>query len=82
MDMGLAELPTVPAWHLKAACKGLAELFFSMKFREAQNICYTCPVMQECRAWGDQVETTGKTFGVLGGETSIQRDRRRDRGHS
>lgn len=72
------ELPTVPVWHRKAACKGMDKLFFSMKFREAQKVCHSCPVMQECRAWGDQVETYGKPFGVLGGETSVERERRRN----
>jgi hypothetical protein len=77
ISVGLPELSSISVWHNKAACKGMDKLFFSMKFREAQKVCHSCPVLDECRNWGDQVETYGKPFGVLGGETGVERERRR-----
>ena len=60
------------------------DIFFSSNHAEmdaAKRICATCPVMNQCRAWGDVVEdaTLSNIYGVLGGEAPIDRAARRRR---
>jgi WhiB family redox-sensing transcriptional regulator len=66
-------------WRDQALCaQSDPELFFpgsNGSVKPALRICHDCPVMAECRAWGDAHEIG--TYGVLGGETAWQRIRRR-----
>ena len=42
------------------------------------NVCQDCPVITQCREWGDQIETSAmNTYGVFGGEPPGERVRRR-----
>jgi Transcription factor WhiB len=43
----------------------------------AVEVCQRCPVKAQCKAEGDLVETPSTTWGVRGGETELQRRRRR-----
>jgi Transcription factor WhiB. len=68
-------------WRDQALCAQCdPELFFpgsNGSVKPALRICHDCPVMTECRAWGDATETSGRVYGILGGETGQQRVRRR-----
>lgn len=68
-------------WRAQALCaQSDPELFFpgsNGSVKPALRICHDCPVMAECRAWGDATETRGKVHGILGGETDHQRIKRR-----
>lgn len=69
-------------WMDDAACRGTftVDTWFDSDPRIALEVCRGCPVIKQCRSWGDSVETPGSTWGVLGGETEQQRiDRRRRR---
>jgi WhiB family redox-sensing transcriptional regulator len=55
VDALLDSIPTRPAWHHLAACRGRTELFYPVKgvaqadLAEARRICARCPVFDECR---------------------------------
>lgn len=68
-------------WMDDAACAGTfkTEVWFDSDPRIALEVCRGCPVIKQCRSWGDSVETPGSTWGVLGGETEQQRISRRAR---
>jgi WhiB family transcriptional regulator, redox-sensing transcriptional regulator len=75
-----AALLNRPAWHRRAACRGLGPGFFfagqGSGVTEARAICRTCPVRSECLEAG-----LNQKFGVWGGTTERQRRRlRRERG--
>lgn len=64
-----------PDWHKRAACRGLTELFFPSRgrnatLREAKQICEGCPVVAECRA---QALANAEHFGIWGGTSDRQR---------
>lgn len=44
---------------------------------EARAVCAVCPVVAECRAEADRVETPSTTWGMWGAETPDERLRRR-----
>jgi hypothetical protein len=53
-------------------CYGKTDLFFTKKkFREAKQLCRSCPKLNECRDWGLRYEE----FGVWGGLDPNQRKR-------
>lgn len=67
-------------WQDDARCKGVAVGIFYIKSHQhvARQMCLSCPVMRECRDWGDKVERSAtEVFGVLGGELQAQRRNRR-----
>ena len=74
------------SWQYEALCAQTdPELFFpelqGSSYAAARKICRACPVIAQCRAYGDEVENfavhmTG-TFGYLGGETRKERITRR-----
>lgn len=68
-------------WMVSASCAQVdPEIFFpgsNGSVKPALRICHDCPVMTECRAWGDATETSGRVYGILGGETAMQRSTRR-----
>ncbi len=72
-------------WRDDALCRGLPiEVFFPQgrgrhaDFRRAEAICSFCPVMRECRAENDRLESrTGELYGYVGGESPRQRVARR-----
>lgn len=63
-----------------AACKGQQKLFFAeksrVKVRQAQMICQTCPVIEQCR---DYAIHNRVYYGVWGGynRTQLNAERRR-----
>lgn len=71
-------LPPPEDWMIRGACVGKqpgwdrsidgeSEKARLARQREAARICRTaCPVLRECRAWSERVETIGD-FGVVGG---------------
>lgn len=67
-------------WSLEAACRGyepvaeFADAFFEGKFEE--NLCASCPVMNECRDYAILHER----FGYWGGQTPQARARARTQG--
>ena len=75
-------------WMNNAACvdRNVWELFHqdpktSESANAAREVCWTCPVLHECRAWGI---TNHCDQGVLGGMTQLERQlaagvRKRDR---
>lgn len=73
------------SWQNKALCTQTdPEIFFPGKgstYEAARKICKACPVIEQCRAYSDEIENfavhmTG-TFGYLGGETRKERITRR-----
>ncbi len=72
-------------WRFRAACRGMElDVFFPVGsesnnakdlFRNAQQVCRTCPVLAECREW---VLSRYEPHGVFGGLTPSQRDRLRN----
>ena len=78
-------------WRRRAACAGLAELFFAPTLDEAaalawtpepaKAVCARCPVAADCRAWAIR---TRQTHGVWGGldEVELRRLSRRPRAKS
>jgi WhiB family transcriptional regulator, redox-sensing transcriptional regulator len=70
-------------WAADAACKGMdVNLFFPRKggtARKAKALCAACPVIEQCRAAFDVMEhgMTSSIYGVVGGETVIERVMRR-----
>lgn len=71
-------------WMERAACKGCEDpdIFFphgnaaEPRHGEAVKICRECPVWRECRQWSFEVRDG---FAVLGGLTSNQRSRIRNK---
>ncbi len=64
-------------WKAQAACASLDQsLFFPDrgrgKARAAIEICNTCPVTQQCLAYGG-LDDVNRSAGVFGGQTSAQR---------
>lgn len=74
-------------WMASAVCAQTdPEIFFPAGDMEqaelALNLCRRCPVVDKCRDWGDRTEgARGITLvhGILGGEISTHRVRRRKR---
>ena len=76
------------SWQYEALCaQADPELFFpelkGSSYEVARKICRACPVIDQCRDYGDEIENfaihmTG-TFGYLGGETRKERIARRRR---
>jgi Transcription factor WhiB len=71
---------------IHAACAGAdTEMFFSRedgsgtkKYAEARKLCFSCPVINACRDFADHAEHTSmRPFGMLGGETPQERQKRR-----
>ena len=64
-----------------AGCNGTftTDVWFDGDPRIALEVCRHCPVILDCRAWGDRYETPSSTYGVLGGETERMRIDRRAR---
>lgn len=69
-----------PAWHQHAACRGMdPDLFFPTRgedVQQAQAVCRTCPVAEECLGFALQ---RGEKFGVWGGKSERARRRMRTR---
>lgn len=89
---------TIPKWTEDALCAryysdGIdfwyAYDYFPALKDEAKEICGRCPVLQQCRDYGDKIESSGtnaegvlqfpedKLFGILAGEPPSERRRRR-----
>ena len=70
-----------PDWQQHAVCRGMnTELFMPKRgdhhgVKKAIAICNTCPVIQQCRDYGFQLEEEGLVFGVFGGLTQSHRDK-------
>lgn len=74
------------SWQYEALCaQADPELFFpelkGSSYEVARRICQACPVIDQCRAYGDEIENfavhmTG-TFGFIGGESRKERIARR-----
>jgi WhiB family redox-sensing transcriptional regulator len=70
-----------PAWHSRAACRGMgADVFFPekgavglRKMASAREVCASCPVRPECLSFA--LDTDGITPGVWAGTS--ERERRR-----
>lgn len=67
-------------WRQRAACKGMdTNIFFpesndKESVKKARAICGVCPVIQECRAFNDQIEQAeGRKDGIWGGTSKYQR---------
>ena len=67
-----------PAWHQKAACRGMGpDLFFPEvggRTDEAKALCASCPVRSACL---EAARTSRETSGVWGGLSSRERRSRR-----
>jgi len=72
-------------WRDKAACLGAPDPDIwhaasgSQDERDAQAVCYGCPVRAACLADADRVEVPGHVWGVRGGLTAEERTARRAR---
>lgn len=79
-------------WVERAACDGMdPEIFFPPRYSQtavqtavqtALMTCMDCPVMVDCRAFFDALETGHRqdhVYGVVGGETPVMRIARRKR---
>lgn len=66
----------VGPWAGQAACRGMdPEIFFDpSRYKEARNICATCPVMKECQEHAIEYEEYG-FWGGLGPEERARRRR-------
>jgi Transcription factor WhiB len=71
------QVPGRPAWHSRAACRGMTDLFFHASGRRtyaaARAVCAGCPVRAECLAEGLELEARGPVFGVRAGLAPRQR---------
>lgn len=79
-------LASRPAWHQRAACRGHTDLLFPSRsdwvlYRQAVELCRSCPVVEECRAEGDRIEEGhgDLVIGMRAGESAKQRALRRRR---
>jgi WhiB family transcriptional regulator, redox-sensing transcriptional regulator len=65
-----------PAWHDRAACRGMGpQLFFPSRgedVRPAKEMCATCPVADECLAFST-TPGAGQAHGIWGGLSSRER---------
>lgn len=62
-----------PAWHARAACRGVGpSLFFADDAEAAQDTCAGCPVRLECAEAGQK-----EPAGVWGGTSARERRRAR-----
>lgn len=70
-----------PNWQQHAVCRGMStELFMPKRgdhhgVKQAVTICHTCPVIQQCRDYGFQLEEEGLVYGVFGGLTQSGRNK-------
>src|SRR6266540_1365409 len=82
--------PEYAPWMADAACADMdPDVFFypdnrtgGSYYDEARAACASCPVLTECREWGDRVESAippSGWFGMLAGETPSERKARRHR---
>ena len=68
-----------PDWQQHAICRGMDTNIFMPKrgdyhgVKRAVAICHTCPVIQQCRNYGLQLDEDGLTFGIFGGLTQFGR---------
>ena len=66
-------------WRYDAACVGHGRTMFPERGESAapaKALCAACPVLDECRTWGDAHEPL-PLHGLLAGETVRERSRRR-----
>lgn len=69
----LEQLLARPAWHARAACRGVGpSLFFADDAEAAQDTCAGCPVRLECAEAGQK-----EPAGVWGGTSARERRRAR-----
>jgi hypothetical protein len=83
--------PEYAPWMANAACADMdTDVFFPEfpanvgSYAEARAACLSCPVLEQCRAWGDRVEAgipSTHWYGMLAGETPNERRRRRPKAH-
>jgi len=72
-----------PVWHALAECRGnISTLYIDGKgpgaYDAARMICVGCPVLSDCRAEGDELETSRwAVFGFRAGESPKERIGRR-----
>jgi hypothetical protein len=75
------ELPSRPAWHAQAACRGHVELFFVEQheghYRAAAKLCRNFPVREQCDVEGEQLPRTMSDHGYRAGLSPQARVRRR-----
>lgn len=75
VDELLEELVNRPAWHRRAACRGMeSDLFFperGVKLDKAQAVCGGCSVRSECLAAA--VDAGPRTPGIWGGTSERAR---------
>ncbi|MGI5162753.1 WhiB family transcriptional regulator [Spirillospora sp. CA-253888] len=67
-------------WRNKAACKGQAALMTARTNTDtlaAKRLCFTCPVMPQCRSWALSLPERIDPGGVCGGLTEPERATRR-----
>jgi WhiB family redox-sensing transcriptional regulator len=75
-----------PEWHQRAACKGQTDVFFPARGENtepAKQLCRTCPVQSECRAYAVDnrtVATGSELAGIWGGTSARERRRLRQSG--
>jgi WhiB family redox-sensing transcriptional regulator len=76
------DTPAPLYWVLAAACTDLpSDLFFAedeFTVERAKQICATCPVVDDCLEWGDEVDAAGLASGIFGGLTANERAELRD----
>ena len=66
-------------WHAHAACIGHGRTMYPDRGESAEPakaLCDACPVLADCRTWGDQHEPL-PLHGYLAGESVRERKRRR-----
>ena len=78
-----AVAPEYAPWMADAACADVdPDIFFPAKpstvqdYAKARAVCLSCPVIEECRAWGDRIEASMSSmwwYGMLAGETPNER---------
>lgn len=77
----VAQLTRRPAWHERAACRGVGpEVFYigrGESTEPARAFCSSCDVIDECRRWIDDHEPRHHPVGVWAGESGKQRRARR-----
>lgn len=81
----VVEIRPGDTWRLDAACRDMGPAVFYPKGRDwdaqvadAQEVCRSCPVREQC---GDHADTTGETHGIWGGqERDVFRGGRRTKG--
>ena len=65
-------------WVERAACRGHSDVMFTLRGEStdpAKALCATCPVVEDCLAWGDTLDSTAS--GIIGGLSGRERRRRR-----